>query len=89
MNIAAPELKEKGGEESKSWLEKLLLNNEVNIRINPELRVGKWGRLLGYVDFRGLDVGEESIIAGQSKAWDQRNDGIIPDFKKEMEMMLQ
>src|SRR3990167_7651666 len=39
INIAAPELKEDGGKESQAWLEKMLLGNQVDIKINPENRV--------------------------------------------------
>ena len=82
MNIAAPELKEKGGEESKSWLEEKILGEEVDIMINPKLRVEKWGRLLGYVNFLGMDVGEESIVFGHSKPWSQRNEGKLINLKE-------
>ncbi len=78
INIAAPENKESGGKESKEWLENLVLGKEVFIGINPDARVEKWGRLLGYVSFRGMDVGEMSILAGHSVHWRQRNEGKLP-----------
>lgn len=83
-NIAAPELKELGGEESQRWLEQKLLNEEVDIIINPDNRVEKWGRLLGNVELLGIDIGEESIFNNKSVAWENRNDGKI----KELESML-
>lgn len=84
MDIAAPELKEEGGKESQSWLEDLLLNQEVDIKIDSDLRVEKWGRLLGEVSFRGMDVGAQSITLGMSKAWEDRNEGLIIDFDKQL-----
>jgi len=83
-NIAAPELSEPEGNASQSWLEAQLLNQDVDIVINPKNRVEKWGRLLGNVICRGLNVGEQSIFTGHSVSWTQRNDGKITDFSKEM-----
>lgn len=77
-NIAAPELNE-GGEKSKNWLEQQILDKEVEIIIDPNNRVGKWGRLIGGVIHEGFDVGEISMLEGHSVAWDQRGEGTIPD----------
>ncbi len=60
-NILAAELDEKGGIESKSWLESQILGEEVEIIVNPNNRVEKWGRLLGQVRHKGFDMGELSI----------------------------
>ena len=76
-NIAAPELKDNGGEDSQIWLENKLLNQEVDIIIDKKNRVEKWGRLLGRVEFMGIDIGEESIFNNKSVAWANRNDGKI------------
>jgi endonuclease YncB( thermonuclease family) len=84
-NIEAPELEEYDGRKSQEWLEELLLNKEIEIIVNKENRVDKWGRLLGNVIFQGMDVGEQSIIMGFAKPWDQRNDGVMPDFNKILE----
>jgi len=65
-NIAAPELNEKGGKESQSWLEKQILGEEVEIMIDPENRVEKWGRLLGDVHHGGFSMNEMSMIMGHS-----------------------
>lgn len=79
-NTAAPELNEEGGKESQRWLESQLLNEEVEIIIDPDNRVEKWGRLLGQVIHQGFDIGELSIFAGQSVTWAERKDGLI-DFR--------
>ncbi len=78
-NIAAPEKKEEGGLESKLWLENRLLGKEIFIAINPRNRVGKWGRLIGYILESGIDVGKESIMNGQSVAWADIDKGKIID----------
>ena len=76
-NIAAPEMSEKGGEESRSWLEKQILGKVVTIEVNPDNRVGKWGRLLGKVNSAGVDLGEMSVLQGKSVAWSDRKKGKI------------
>ena len=83
-NIAAPELKEDGGPESQEWLESMLLGKEIDIKINPDNRVEKWGRLLGNVVIGGIDIGEMSVMNNKSVPWEQRNDMKINfnfDFK--------
>ena len=76
-NIASPELKEDGGEESREWLKERLLGKTVQIKINPTNRVEKWGRLLGRVYDGSRDVGEESVLMGHSVLWEHKNDGKI------------
>jgi len=81
--IAAPELNEKGGEESRSWLKDKILGEEVKIRLSKS-RVEKWGRLLGKVMVWGTSVGQESIQAGHATAWEQREQAQIPNFNKKL-----
>jgi len=63
-NLLAPELNEKGGVRSRNHLESLIGNANVEIIVNKNNRVGKWGRLLGQVRRSGLDVGEEMKAGG-------------------------
>lgn len=86
-NIAAPELHEEGGEESKEWLRKQILREEIEVLVS-EKRVGKWGRLLGRIIHRGVDVGEMSILAGHSISWKNRNDGKIPHIESILERKI-
>lgn len=83
LDINALELSE-GGEESRDWLEGQILHEVVEIRIDPQLRVGKYGRLLGKVEHGGLDVGEQMMNMGLAKPFDQRDEGTIADFDKYM-----
>lgn len=85
IDIAAPELKEEGGIESRNWLEEKILGEEVDIIIDPKNRVEKWGRLLGKVYFDGTNIGKESVLEGQSTFWNERKKGLIPDFEKQLE----
>ena len=58
--IDAPEMNE-GGQESKSWLENQILDKDVFIKINPNNRVGKWGRIIGEVIFGGESMSAASL----------------------------
>lgn len=78
-NINSPELDEEGGEQSRSWLENILLNQEVEILIDIDNRVEKWGRLLGEILFQGMNINELSMIENQSKPFE---DGEFENFKK-------
>lgn len=69
--LAAPELDERGGPESQSWLEDQILGKEVEI-IPTRTRVEKWGRLLANIMFRGMDMSAQSIDAGKAVSWENR-----------------
>jgi endonuclease YncB( thermonuclease family) len=79
-NTAAPELNEKGGIESRNWLRNQLLGKEVEVIIDLNNRVEKWGRLLGQINVGGFDIGEISALEGHSVPWAQRKDGVIEDI---------
>ena len=64
-SINAPEMNE-GGIESKSWLENEIMGEEIEVMINPDNRVGKWGRILGTIISRGLNINEMSMAMGHS-----------------------
>ena len=83
LNTDAPELKE-GGEESRTWLTRRLLNKKVEILMDAKQRVGKFGRLLGTVMEGGFNVNDESIMAGMAQDFGKRKDGAIPDVNKEL-----
>jgi len=79
IDIAAPELGTEGGLESQLWLQEQALGRELDIRINPDNRVDKWGRLLGRVYCGGLNLGQLSVINGKSVAWENLHEGEILD----------
>ena len=65
-NIAAPEMKEVGGVKSQRWLEEQILGEYVLININPAMRVGKWGRILGEIISFGMNINQNSMEQGYS-----------------------
>lgn len=72
LNIAAPEIDERGGPSSKRWLTNQILGKNVTITIDFKNRVEKWGRLLGEVFNMGVSMGEMSVMLGHSVRWDER-----------------
>jgi endonuclease YncB( thermonuclease family) len=83
-NVAAPELNEDGGHEAQEWLENRLLGKTVDIKINPNNRVGKFGRLIGNIMQGGQDVGEEEIFHGLVTSFKAKNEGKIIDPVKRL-----
>ena len=69
--LAAPELNEKNGPKSQSWLESQILGEEVQI-IPTKTRVEKWGRLLANVIHIGQDMSAHSVDTGHAVAWKDR-----------------
>ena len=75
-NLLAPELNEMGGVRSKNKLVSIIEGQTVEIIIDKNNRVGKWGRLLGEVRHKGFDVGEEMINGGFAVSLDEEQPGI-------------
>lgn len=66
IDIAAPEMDERGGRESRAWLENMIMDEEVRVLIQPKLRVGKWGRIIGRIIHMGQDINKMSLEQGFS-----------------------
>ena len=75
-NLLAPELNEEGGIRSRNHLKDLIEGAVVEIIINKLNRVGKYGRLLGEIRYKGLDVGEEMKANGFAKNLNEEQLGI-------------
>lgn len=81
LDTNAPEMNE-GGKESRDWLKALIEGEDVRILINRNIRVGKWGRLLGKIIHQGLDMNEMSIITGHATTFENRNESKIPNLNE-------
>ena len=66
IDTAAPELDEEGGLESRAWLAEQIMNEYVQVQIEPKLRVGKWGRIIGRIIHMGIDINSASIDMGMA-----------------------
>ena len=83
LNTNAPEMSE-GGEESRDWLRRRILGEDVDIQIDLRQRVGKFGRLLGIVFHAGMNVNDESIRAGMATDFNRRAEGALQDINREL-----
>ena len=79
LDINAKELSE-GGQEAKDFLKGEIEGETVDILINKSNRVGKFGRLLGKVMSRGLDMGEALMTKGLATKFGVREG--IPSIAK-------
>jgi len=82
-SVDAPELSTgEEGELSWVWLKGLIEGEFVEVKIDFNNRVEKYGRLLGDLVFGGLNVGEMSVQLGYSFPFERRREGDIPDLNK-------
>lgn len=85
LGIDTKELNE-DGESAREWLKNQIEGEEVYIKIDRDNRVGKYGRILGRVIHRGLDMNEALQHQGFARPYDQRNDGKLPNMEKELDI---
>ena len=83
LGIDSPEMNA-GGKTARDWLKSKILNETVKVLIDRNNRVGKYGRLLGKVFHRGMDIGEEEIYLGLASSFKRRNEGELPNIDKEL-----
>lgn len=74
LDIDAPELNN-GGDVSREWLKNKIEGRDVQVRIDPKNRVGKYGRLLGRVFYQGMDIGQEELYLGLVKPFGKKKEG--------------
>ena len=77
-NLLAPEMNENGGKRSRDHLRGLIEGKTIEVIINKNNRVGKWGRLLGEVRERGFDIGLQMVEEGFAVSLDEEQPGIKP-----------
>jgi len=73
-DTAAPEINTFEGRAAQSYMQNRILGKNVDVIIDPNNRVDKWGRLLAIITEGGSDVGEELIMKGMATRWEDRND---------------
>jgi len=80
-NIDAKELNA-GGDYAREWLKEAIEGEPVEIKINPHNRVEKYGRLLGEVVSRGINMGDAEMRIGVAVAYGKKLENEIPDANK-------
>jgi len=81
LDIDAPELSE-GGHEARDWLKAKLEGKDVQIQIDKNNRVGKYGRLLGRIIYNGMDISQEELHLGLVKPFGFKKEGEVPTADK-------
>lgn len=72
QGIAAPEIREPGGPESRDWLRRLLAGEMV--RCEPD-GTRTWERVVAVCYVRGRDIGEALVAAGMARDCDRFSGG--------------
>ena len=80
LDIDAPELKFPGGKEAQRFLEKMILGEDIEVIMDRNRRVDKWGRLLGKITFGGLDMGEDMMRNGHATTFESRREDQVPEL---------
>lgn len=83
IGIDAPELNADRGHEVRNWLKDEIEGKEVYVLVDPKNRVGKWGRILGKIIFRGIDMNDTMLRMGLVTTFLNRREGQIPPLKLE------
>jgi len=77
LDIDAAELGKPNSNTAKSHLERVILNKQIDVRMDIKNRVDKFGRLLGKIFSGGQDVGEEMLSLGLVSTFDRRREGEV------------
>ena len=64
VNLFAPEKNTWAGRKARDWLRRQIQGQEVELIINPRNRIGKWGRLLAIIKYKGTNMNEALISEG-------------------------
>ena len=81
--IDAPELNTgEPGASARDWLKEQIEDEEVEVRINVNNRVEKWGRLLGDVFCNGISMGDAEISLGLAVPYGKQREGEVPNEEK-------
>jgi len=84
LGVGSPELKERGGLEARDWLKSKIEGEEVLVIIDDRERVGKWGRLLGTIIHKGININEQIIDEGKAVEFGEEL-FLIPNFSRELD----
>ena len=83
LSVDAPELSTGApGSESMEWLRNEVEGREVEVRVDRDNRVEKYGRLLGDLVVVGVNIGESMVNLGFAFPFDRRREGELPNLDK-------
>lgn len=83
LSIDAPELNTGvPGAESRDFARDLVEGEAVTVRIDRSNRVDKYGRLLGDIIIKGINLGDALVNSGHAVPFAQRLQAELPDLNK-------
>lgn len=82
-NIDTKELSE-GGDEAAEYMRERLTGQSIEVIVNKDNRVGRYGRLIGEIMWKGQNMNEELKRVGLATPFDQRGRGKLPNLDKEL-----
>lgn|SRR3990167_8060549 len=85
QEIDAPEMNA-GGDIAKQWLKERIMGLKIDVKIDMQNKVEKYGRLLGGVFHNGLNVGDEMLRMGLVWNFERRREGQIDSIEKMFEV---
>ena len=81
--IDTKELSE-GGSNAADYTRERLEGKNIEVLINPDNRVGKYGRLIGDIIVGGINLNDELMRVGLATPFAQRGEGQLPNLNKEL-----
>ena len=82
-DIDAPELNMPGGHAARDYLREFIEGALVEIVVDPENRVEKWGRLLGDILVGGFTISENMVAMGHAVPFEDRHETEFMNIDKE------
>ena len=83
--IDTKELNE-GGSNAGDYTRDRLLGKSIDVLIDKDNRVGKYGRLIGEIIVGGINLNDELVRIGLAKPFSQRGEGKLPNTEKEFNL---
>lgn len=83
--IDTKELSE-GGAEAGDYLRSRIEGEGIEVIVNKDNRVGRYGRLIGEIIHRGINMNQEMMNVGLAVPFSQRGEGKLPNLDKELNL---
>lgn len=83
--IDTKELSEGGGE-AGDYLRSKIEGESIEVIVDKENRVGRYGRLVGEIIHKGINMNQEMIDIGLAVPFSQRGEGKLPNLDKELNL---
>lgn len=83
--IDSKELSE-GGSEAGDYMRDKIEGQSIEVLVDKDNRVGRYGRLIGEIMFKGMNMNDEMMRIGLATPFGQRNEGKLPNLDKELNL---